>query len=63
MAVIITLEPTAGSRQLHHDHRDYRTPIIAAISRLSIMASVITAELRIVHTATGDGSHIRPPDR
>lgn len=42
MAVIITLEPTAGSRPSFTMTIGIITPIIAAISRLSIMASVIT---------------------
>ena len=42
IAVIITLEPTAGSRPSFTITIGIITPIIAAISRLSIMASVIT---------------------
>ncbi|STU64624.1 inorganic anion transporter sulfate permease (SulP) family [Klebsiella pneumoniae subsp. ozaenae] len=56
MAVIITLEPTAGSRPSFTMTMGIITPIIAAISRLSIMASVITPpSCRIVIQPPGDG--------
>ena len=47
IAVIITLEPSAGSRPSFIIVSGMSTPMMAAISRLSTIASVITAHIAI----------------